>query len=162
MTEATRVDLVVNGSPRSVDSPPHWRLLELLREGLGLTGTKEGCDDGTCGTCVVMVDGKAARACRTPASKATGKSVLTIEGLGNAESPHALQQAFAEADAVQCGFCTPGMIMAAHALRLRVPAPTERDVVEGLAGNVCRCTGYQRIVEAVRAAAKERTSREPG
>jgi aldehyde oxidoreductase len=149
MTEAARVDLVVNGTPRSLDVPPHWRLLELLREGLGLTGTKEGCDDGTCGTCVVMVDGKAARACRTPASGLATKRVLTIEGLGSPESPHALQRAFAAADAVQCGFCTPGMIMAAAALLERDPTPTRSEIVRGLGSNLCRCTGYQGIVDAV-------------
>ena len=149
MTEATRVDLVVNGSPRSVDAPPHWRLLELLREGLGLTGTKEGCDDGTCGTCVVMVDGKAARACRMSASGATSKDVLTIEGLGDPASPHALQQAFAVADAVQCGFCTPGMIMTAAALLERNPRPTRSEIIRGLGSNLCRCTGYHSIVDAI-------------
>ena len=143
------MDLVVNGTPRSVDAPPHWRLLELLREGLGLTGTKEGCDDGTCGTCVVMVDGKAARACRTPASVAAGKDVLTIEGLGDPASPHALQQAFAVADAVQCGFCTPGMIMAAAALLERNPRPSRTEIVRALGSNLCRCTGYRSIVDAV-------------
>ena len=140
---------MVNGTPRTVDAPPHWRLLELLREGLGLTGTKEGCDDGTCGTCVVMVDGKAVRACRTPASEAAGRRVLTIEGLGSPESPHALQQAFATADAVQCGFCTPGMIMTAAALLERNPRPSRSEIVRGLGSNLCRCTGYRSIVDAI-------------
>ena len=149
MIEATRVDLEVNGTPRSVDAPPRWRLLELLREGLGLTGTKQGCDDGTCGTCVVMVDGKAVRACRTPASAAAGRRVLTIEGLGCTESPHALQQAFAAADAVQCGFCTPGMIMTAAALLERNPTPTRSEIARALGSNLCRCTGYQGIVDAI-------------
>ncbi len=149
MIAATRVDLEVNGIPRSVDAPPRWRLLELLREGLGLIGTKQGCDDGTCGTCVVMVDGKAVRACRTPARAAAGRRVMTIEGLGCTESPHALQQAFAAADAVQCGFCTPGMIMTAAALLERNPTPTRSEIARALGGNLCRCTGYQGIVDAI-------------
>ena len=128
MTQRTNVALVVNGTPRSLDVPPGWRLLDLLREGLGLVGSKEGCDDGTCGTCVVMVDGKAVRACRTTATKAAGSQVLTIEGLGSVERPHALQQAFVAADAVQCGFCTPGMIMAAAALLERNPHPTRSEI----------------------------------
>ncbi len=149
MAEPTRVDLVVNGTPRALDAPPHWRLLELLREGLGLTGTKEGCDDGTCGTCVVMVDGKATRACRKSAGDAAGTTVITIEGLGSPGSPHALQQAFAAADAVQCGFCTPGMIMTAAALLERNPRPTRSEIARGLGSNLCRCTGYQGIVDAI-------------
>jgi aldehyde oxidoreductase len=153
MTLGTSVDLVVNGIPRSLDVPAQWRLLDLLREGLGLVGTKEGCDDGTCGTCVVLVDGKATRACRTPASEVAGKDVLTIEGLGSPEQPHALQQAFAAAGAVQCGFCTPGMVMAAAALLERNPRPSRSEIVRWLGSNLCRCTGYSSIVDAVEWAA---------
>jgi len=149
MTQRTSVALVVNAIPRSLDVPPEWRLLDLLREGLGLVGTKEGCDDGTCGTCVVMVDGKAVRACRTLASGAAGRDVLTIEGLGSPERPHPLQQAFAAADAVQCGFCTPGMIMAAAALLERNPRPSRSEIVRWLGSNLCRCTGYHSIVDAI-------------
>jgi aldehyde oxidoreductase len=149
MTERTNVAMVVNGTPRRLDVPPEWRLLDLLREGLGLIGTKEGCDDGTCGTCVVMVDREAVRACRTPASEVGGKDVLTIEGLGTPERPHPLQQAFAAADAVQCGFCTPGMIMAAAALFERNPRPSRSEIVRWLGSNLCRCTGYQGIVDAI-------------
>jgi len=149
MTRRTSVALVVNGIPRRLDVPPRWRLLDLLREGLGLVGTKEGCDDGTCGTCVVMVEGRAVRACRTPASGAAGRDVLTIEGLGTVERPHALQRAFVAADAVQCGFCTPGMIMSAAALLERDPRPSRNDIVRSLGSNLCRCTGYQGIVDAI-------------
>ena len=149
MTQRTRVAIVVNGVPRSLDVPAGWRLLDLLRDGMGLTGTKEGCDDGTCGTCVVMVDGRAVRACRTPARRVEGKDVLTIEGLGSPERPHALQQAFVAADAVQCGFCTPGMIMAAAALLERNPRPSRSEIERWLGSNLCRCTGYQGIVDAV-------------
>ncbi len=146
---AANVALVVNGIPRELDAPPRWRLLDLLRDGLGLVGTKEGCDDGTCGTCVVVVDGKAVRACRTSAGEAAGRDVMTIEGLGSPERPHALQRAFAAADAVQCGFCTPGMIMAAAALLKRNPRPNRSEIVRGLGSNLCRCTGYASIVDAV-------------
>ena len=149
MSRPTRAALVVNGIPRSLDAPAHWRLLDLLREGLGLVGTKEGCDDGTCGTCVVMVDRKAVRACRMPASDVAGKDVLTIEGLGSPEGPHPLQEAFAAADAVQCGFCTPGMIMAAAALLERDPRPSRSEIARWLGSNLCRCTGYQGIVDAI-------------
>ncbi len=149
MTGKTSVDLVVNGTPRRLEVPPHWRLLDLLRDGLGLVGTKEGCDDGTCGTCTVMVDGKAVRACRTPANGVAGSDVLTIEGLGSPERPHPLQQAFVAADAVQCGFCTPGMIMSAAALLERSPRPGRDEIVRWLGSNLCRCTGYQGIVDAI-------------
>jgi len=149
MTRPTTVALAVNGIPRSVEVPPGWRLLDLLRDGLGLVGTKEGCDDGTCGTCVVMVDGRAVRACRTPANGVAGRDVVTIEGLGSAEHPHALQEAFAAADATQCGFCTPGMIMAAAALLERNPRPSRSEIVRWLGSNLCRCTGYHSIVDAI-------------
>ncbi len=153
MTRKTHVDLVVNGSPRRLRVPSHWRLLDLLRDGLGLVGTKEGCDDGTCGTCTVMVDGKAVRACRTPATAGAGRNVLTIEGLGSPERPHPLQEAFVAADAVQCGFCTPGMIMAAAALLERDPRPSRGEITRWLGSNLCRCTGYQGIVDAIEWAA---------
>jgi CO/xanthine dehydrogenase Mo-binding subunit/aerobic-type carbon monoxide dehydrogenase small subunit (CoxS/CutS family) len=149
VTQARSVELVVNGTPRTVDVPPGGRLLDLLRDGLGLVGTKEGCDDGTCGTCAVMVDGRAVRACRTTAAAVDGADVVTIEGLGSPEHPHPLQQAFAAADAVQCGFCTPGMIMTAAALLGRNPRPARGEIVRALGSNLCRCTGYQGIVDAV-------------
>jgi aldehyde oxidoreductase len=149
MTQATRLALLVNGIPRDLDVPPHRRLIDLLRDELGLTGTKEGCDDGTCGACVVMVDGKPVRACRTAASEVADKNVLTIEGLGNPDRPHPLQQAFAAADAVQCGFCTPGMIMSAAALLERNPQPSRGEITRWLGSNLCRCTGYSSIVDAI-------------
>jgi aldehyde oxidoreductase len=153
MTLGTSPALVVNGSPRRLDVPPRWTLLDLLREGLGLVGTKEGCDDGTCGTCTVMVDGRVVRACQTPASEAAGKNVLTIEGLGSPERPHPLQEAFVAADAVQCGFCTPGMIMAAAALLERDPRPSRSEISRWLGSNLCRCTGYNSILDAIEWAA---------
>jgi CO/xanthine dehydrogenase Mo-binding subunit/aerobic-type carbon monoxide dehydrogenase small subunit (CoxS/CutS family) len=153
MAQGMSVALVVNGTPRRLDVHPQWRLLDLLREGLGLTGAKEGCDDGTCGTCVVLVDGREVRACRLPATEAAGKNVLTIEGLGSPERPHPLQQAFAAADAVQCGFCTPGMIMAAAALLERNPHPSRSEISRWLGSNLCRCTGYNSILDAIEWAA---------
>ncbi len=153
MALGTSVALVVNGTARRLDVSPQARLLDLLRDGLGLTGAKEGCDDGTCGTCVVMVDGREVRACRMPAIEAAGKSVLTIEGLGSPECPHPLQDAFAAADAVQCGFCTPGMIMAAAALLERNPHPSRGEISRWLGSNLCRCTGYNSILDAIEWAA---------
>ncbi len=149
MTQPTSLEVVVNGAARRLDAPTGWRLLDLLREGLGLTGTKEGCDDGTCGTCSVMVDGRLVRACRMAAGEAAGREVRTIEGLGSPASPHPLQVAFAAADAVQCGFCTPGMIMAAAALCERNPRPSRDEISRWLGSNLCRCTGYQGIVDAI-------------
>jgi aldehyde oxidoreductase len=153
MNQGTSVDLVVNGIARRLDVPPHLSLLDLLRECLGLPGTKAGCDDGTCGTCTVIVDGKAVRACRTAAAEVSGKNVLTIEGLGSPEHPHALQEAFVAADAVQCGFCTPGMIMAAAALLERNPRPSRSEISRRLGSNLCRCTGYNSILDAIEWAA---------
>ncbi len=149
MTQGTGAALVVNGIPFETNASPDSRLLELLREDLGLLGTKEGCDDGTCGTCTVTVDGRAVRACRTSVGDVAGRAVVTIEGLGTPEAPHILQQAFAAADAVQCGFCTPGMIMAAAALLERNPQPTRPEIVRWLGSNLCRCTGYHSIVDAI-------------
>jgi CO/xanthine dehydrogenase Mo-binding subunit/aerobic-type carbon monoxide dehydrogenase small subunit (CoxS/CutS family) len=156
MTQATSIVLSVNGMERQIDAPPDWRLNDLLRDGLGLTGTKIGCDDGTCGTCTVLVDGRMARSCQMPAAEAAGKSVTTIEGLGSVETPHPLQEAFAAADAVQCGFCTPGMIMAAEALLRRNPHPSRGEISRWLGSNLCRCTGYNSILDAIEWAAAGR------
>ncbi len=158
MYQGTSIALVVNGIDRRLEVPAQWSLLDLLRDGLGLLGTKEGCDDGTCGTCTVVVDGKAARACRIPATEAAGKKVLTIEGLGSTGRPHPLQEAFVAADAVQCGFCTPGMIMAAAALLDHDPRPSRSEIIRRLGSNLCRCTGYNSIVDAIEWAAGGHTT----
>jgi len=145
----------INGSSAKVEVEPSARLLDVLREGLGLTGTKEGCGEGECGACTVIVDGRAVNSCLFPALEAEGKAVRTIEGLegpGRTLSP--LQQAFVDRGAIQCGFCTPGMIMASQALLERNPDPTDGEIREALAGNLCRCTGYVQILEAVREAAR--------
>ncbi len=145
--------LKVNGEERQLLVKPQQTLLGMLRDDLGLTGTKQGCDDGTCGSCVVTVNGAMARACRVSIDRVQGKDVLTIEGLGTPERLHPLQEAFIRAGAVQCGFCTPGVIMAAKALLDRNPAPTREQIIKALGSNLCRCTGYTSILEAVTRAA---------
>jgi carbon-monoxide dehydrogenase small subunit len=127
-------------------------LLEVLRETLGLTGTKEMCNKGDCGGCTVIMDGKPVLSCLTLAVEAQGKKILTIEGLADAYRLHPIQQAFVESGAIQCGYCTPGFIMSAKALLDRNPHPTEDEIKEGIANNICRCTGYVQIVEAIQAA----------
>ena len=147
------VTLKVNGEMRSASVPPETTLLRLLREQLGLTGAKLGCDVGDCGACTVIVDGKAVNACLMLAAQADGRDVLTIEGLATCERLHPIQEAFEKHAALQCGFCGPGAILSAKALLDANPAPTAREIREALAGNLCRCTGYTKIIEAVQAAA---------
>ncbi len=149
-----RLSFRVNGRPVAVDVPPGRRLLDLLREDLGLTGTKEGCGEGECGACTVLVDGKPRLSCLTAAMQVEGRDVVTIEGLATAGKLHPLQEAFIATAGVQCGFCTPGLIMAAYALLQENPSPTADEVREYLAGNLCRCTGYEQVVEAVLRAAE--------
>ena len=139
----------VNGSPHTIDVDPHRTLLDLLRDRLGLTGTKECCAEGECGACTVLLNGRAVNACLVLAVECDGESVVTIEGIGRPGAMSRLQDAFVRTGAVQCGFCIPGMIMAATALLARTPHPTRDEILEGLAGNLCRCGGYSRIVEAV-------------
>jgi len=141
----------LNGKRKRLDVHPLKRLLDALREDCGLTGTKEGCGEGECGACTVLVDGAPVNSCLVPAAHVDGARVTTIEGLGGR---HPLQRAFVEHGGAQCGICTPGMLMAAVSLLERVPEPTETDVRAALAGNLCRCTGYTRIFEAVLAAAR--------
>lgn len=143
----------LNGRDVGVETPPGRRLLDLLREDLGLTGTKEGCGEGECGACTVLVDTKPRLACLTTALQVEGKDVVTIEGLAIAGSLHPLQEAFIATAGVQCGFCTPGLIMAAYALLQENPEPTAEEIREYLGGNLCRCTGYAQVVEAVLLAA---------
>jgi carbon-monoxide dehydrogenase small subunit len=156
------VRLVLNGRPASVEAPPAARLLDVLRGVLGLTGTKEGCGEGECGSCTVLVDGTPVNACLVLFGQVEGRAVTTVEGLGEAGGLSPLQEAFVKEGGLQCGICTPGFLVSAEALLAAIPEPGETDIREALAGNLCRCTGYQRIVESVRAAAKERTAREPG
>lgn len=148
------VTLVVNGSQHQVDAPPDEPLLYVLRNRLELTGTKYGCGEGQCGACTVLLDGDPVRSCITPASAATGKKITTIEGLGNGEHLDPVQQAFLEAEAFQCGYCTPGMILSAVAmLRKSKTKLTDKEIISHMNGNICRCGAYGRILEAIHAAA---------
>ncbi|HEX7616831.1 MAG TPA: (2Fe-2S)-binding protein [Thermoanaerobaculia bacterium] len=157
-----RMTFVVNGRSRTLDAPPLARLLDILRGPLGLTGTKEGCGEGECGSCTVLLDGVPVNACLVPAGQCDGRTVLTVEGLASRDALSDLQEAFVKEGGAQCGICTPGILMAAHALLAANPQPGEGEIRESIAGNLCRCTGYQRIVESIRKAAKEQASREPG
>ncbi len=149
-----RLKFTLNGRPVEVETHPGRRLLDLLREDFGLIGVKEGCGEGECGACTVLVDGKPRLSCLTAAIQVEGKEILTIEGLREDGRLHPIQRAFVEASAVQCGFCTPGFIMAAYALLQEKPDPTPEEVRAWFSGNLCRCTGYHQIVEAVLLAAK--------
>jgi carbon-monoxide dehydrogenase small subunit len=149
------ITVTVNGEPRTADVEPRLLLVHFIREVLGLTGTNVGCDTSSCGACSVHLNGEAVKSCTVLAVQADGQDVKTIEGLApSADELHPMQQAFREHHGLQCGFCTPGMVMAATSLLREIPDPTERQVREGLEGNLCRCTGYHNIVEAVLAAAK--------
>ena len=147
------IRLSVNGKACSVDTEPERPLLEVLREDLGLTGTKYGCGEGQCGSCTVLLDGKPAVSCVTTVRAAEGRKIVTIEGLAGGGTLHAVQQAFLDEGAVQCGYCTPGMVLQTVALLENHPKPTDAQIVDGLNGNLCRCTDYQRIMAAVRRAA---------
>ena len=149
-----KVSFILNGSPVSADVPADMSLLDILRDVFHLTGAKRSCEEGACGACTVIVDGEAVSSCIYPAGKTEGKNVLTIEGLSTGGRPDPLQTAFIEMHAIQCGFCTPGMIMAAKALLMKEPDPDEKMIREALSGNICRCTGYDNIIKAVKAAAK--------
>jgi carbon-monoxide dehydrogenase small subunit len=143
----------VNGETREVSADSRDTLLELLRERMGLTGAKEGCGDGNCGTCTVLLDGRPVNACLVLAHEAPGHDILTIEGLGRGAHLHPIQQALVDCGGTQCGFCTPGVVLAAKALLDAKPHPSEDDIREAIAGNLCRCTGYNKIVDAIAAAA---------
>lgn len=148
------VTLTLNHERRSFEAEPQETLLHLLREKARLTGVKCGCELGECGACTVIYNGRAVNSCCVLAEQADGSDVVTIEGIGTADEPHPLQQAFMDAGAIQCGFCTPGMILSAKALLDRVPHPDEETIREALSGNLCRCTGYSKIIKAVQLAVK--------
>jgi carbon-monoxide dehydrogenase small subunit len=148
------VTITINGMPRTLDVPTHRSLLDALRDDLTLTGTKECCAEGECGACTVLLNGRAVNACLVLAVECDGETVVTIEGLSANGRLDPVQQAFIESGAVQCGFCIPGMVVAARYLLSTNPHPSEDDIKEGLAGNLCRCAGYSRIVQAVAIAAK--------
>ena len=148
-----RVTLNVNGESREALVPTHKTLLEVLREDLGLTGTKHGCELGECGTCTVLIDGEPVLSCLALPVETEGARITTIEGMADGGQLHPLQQAFAELGAAQCGYCTPGILLTAQALLAERPSPTRQEVKEALAGNLCRCTGYTKILDAVELAA---------
>ncbi len=152
-----KVSLTVNGRPCKVEIPPNRTLLDLLREGLGLTGTKRGCEIGECGACTVLMDGVAVNSCLVLAPQAEGRRITTVEGLAEGGALSPLQEAFLDHDAVHCGFCTPGMLMSARDLLDHTSSPTEREIRTAISGNLCRCTGYVQIVEAIDDAAKRKT-----
>jgi aerobic carbon-monoxide dehydrogenase small subunit len=149
MTERLEIDCTVNGAQRSFSAYPMERLLDVLREQLHLTGTKEGCGEGECGACSVFINGKIVNSCLVPAAQAEGAEIKTIEGVATGDQLHAVQQAFIECGGAQCGICTPGMVLAAVSLLERNPNPSDADIRTGLAGNLCRCTGYMKIFESV-------------
>ncbi len=144
----------VNGKEYQLSVNPDRLLIDLLREDLGLTGTKRGCGEGECGSCTVILNGEATLSCLTPAMKADGAEIFTVEGLAKDERLHPLQQAFWEKGAVQCGFCTPGMLMSAKTLLDKNPTPEIEEIKEAISGNLCRCTGYIKIVEAIKLASE--------
>ena len=149
MSEKIKIRCVVNAKPQTLDAYPMERLLDVLREQLKLTGTKEGCGEGECGACSVMIDGQIVNSCLVPVVQVEGAQIRTIEGLATGDQLHAVQQAFIECGGAQCGICTPGMVMAAVSLLEKNPQPSEADIRNGLAGNLCRCTGYMKIFDSV-------------
>lgn len=147
--ETVQLEFSVNGEPVTLNVPPSATLLDALREELELTGTKRGCEEGECGACSVLLNGRVVNSCLVLALECQGAEILTIEGLRRNGELHPLQQAFVKHGAVQCGFCTPGMIMAAYALLQADPSPSKESIERGLEGNLCRCTGYRKIIDAV-------------
>ena len=150
----TKIRFKLNGEPIQVSVPTHWTLLRLLREQLGLTGTKEGCGIGECGACTILLNGVPVHSCLLLAPKIEGKEVQTIEGVGSREALDPLQQSFIDHGAVQCGFCTSGILLCSKALLKNKPHPTREEVKEAISGHLCRCTGYQQIIEAIENAGK--------
>lgn len=151
--EKKKIHFTLNGQSHELSVQPWKTLLQVIREDLKLTGTKEGCGHGECGSCTVLMEGKTVNSCLIPAVEADNKEIITIEGLSTGETLHPIQEAFVSHSGMQCGFCTPGMIMSAKALLDDNPDPSEDEIREGIAGNFCRCTGYTKIIESISAAA---------
>jgi carbon-monoxide dehydrogenase small subunit len=150
-----KIAFTLNGTQVTANVDPLARLLDVLRDSFGLTGAKEGCGEGECGACAVMVDGLVVNSCITPAATVDGSDVTTVEGYRESVRYRVVEQAFADAGGVQCGFCTPGIVMATEAILRETPHPTEEEIRQGLSGNLCRCTGYNMIVDAVRRASEQ-------
>jgi carbon-monoxide dehydrogenase small subunit len=155
MARTYPLQMNLNGKDVQVETKPSATLASVLREGFGLTGTKIGCEEGECGACTVLVDGQPVNSCIYPALKAAGRRVLTVEGLAHGDELHPLQTAFVELGAVQCGYCTPGILLTAVALLEQNPHPTDAEIRRAISGNLCRCTGYLKIIQAIRAVADE-------
>jgi aerobic-type carbon monoxide dehydrogenase small subunit (CoxS/CutS family) len=153
MIQSIPIRLTVNAVQHELAVPPRWLLVDVLRQDLGLTGTHIGCEHGVCGTCTVLIDGQSVRSCLMLAVQADGAEILTVEGLARGAKLHPLQEAFREAQGLQCGFCTPGMLLISYELLQHNTAPTEQEIREAISANLCRCTGYQGIIEAVQLAA---------
>jgi carbon-monoxide dehydrogenase small subunit len=158
MSQKLNIECTVNGAPASFEAFPMERLLDVLREQLRLTGTKEGCGEGECGACTVVINGEIVNSCLVPVAQVAGAEIKTIEGVAAADQLHAVQQAFIDCGGAQCGICTPGMVIAAVDLLERNPHPTEAEIRNGLAGNLCRCTGYMKIFESVVSACQNRNT----
>ena len=156
------IELIINGNKRKIETSPSTRLLDLLRDDLHLTGTKEGCGKGECGACTVIMNGELVASCLVLAPQAEGAVITTIEGIGSRDHLDPIQEAFVETGAVQCGFCTPGMILAAKKLLEENSHPNENDIKRGISGNLCRCTGYQKIFDAIKLAANRLEEEERG
>lgn len=148
------INLRVNGSEYSIEINEDQRLIDILRDKLRLTGTKEGCGEGECGACTVIMEGKTVNSCMVMAFQAAGKEIITIEGIEFEKGLHPIQQAFLDEGAIQCGFCIPGMVLSAKAILDQKPSPTRKEIREGISGNLCRCTGYNKIVDAIETASK--------
>ncbi|PKN05756.1 MAG: ferredoxin [Deltaproteobacteria bacterium HGW-Deltaproteobacteria-9] len=155
-----KINFTLNGIKTEIDTASDRRVVDILREDLGLTGTKEGCGAGECGACTILVGGKTRLSCLMLAAQLEGLEILTVEGLAADGNMHPIQQAFVHSGAVQCGFCTPGMLISAHALLMNNPDPSREEIREGLSGNLCRCTGYSKIVDAVESAAANMSRKE--
>ena len=151
-----QIELDVNGDNHTVEVRHHWTLLRVLRDTLGLTGSKRGCDRGECGACTVLLDGKPVYSCQMLALQTVGRSITTVEALGDGDNLHVVQQAFLDNDGAQCGYCTPGFLLSAKALLDETPDPSEAQIRQALSGNLCRCNAYGRIIESVKQAAVKR------
>ena len=156
MATTTRISVRVNGVQKVADVEPRLLLVHFLREDLGLTGTHVGCDTSNCSACTVLMDGRAVKSCTLLAVQTHGRDIMTVEGLARGTSLHPLQEAFLAKHGLQCGYCTPGMLMSAYALLEKNPHPTEEEIRKGISGNICRCTGYAKIVESIQGASRSR------